>query len=186
MAACDLRVSREVLVLALGSESDLNRFAGKHGLSCEDVGSANRDGLVRAIDNGDQANAIGSGTADIRRWIANRLPIEPSSLSFAGHQGRRPPDLSGGAEATQWLELHANTHYEQQMGRWKQYPTAGPVLQFVERSKPLSNSRACHLTQTSRASTLRLASAKWSSYGLVGGDTPSTPTSHRAQVLLAF
>ena len=35
-AACELRVSREELVLALGSEADLDRFATKHDLSRSD------------------------------------------------------------------------------------------------------------------------------------------------------
>jgi hypothetical protein len=74
-AACDLHVSREELVLALGSESDLDRFAAKRGLSRSDAESAIRDGLVRAIDDGEQVDVVGSGTADVLRNIATRLPI---------------------------------------------------------------------------------------------------------------
>ena len=74
-AACDLHVSREELVLALGSESDLDRFAAKRSLSRSDAESAIRDGLVRAIDDGEQADAVDGGTADVLRGIATRLPI---------------------------------------------------------------------------------------------------------------
>ena len=74
-AACDLGVTREELVLALGSESDLDRFTEKHGVSRDEAESAIRDGLVRAIDDAEQADAIGGGTADVLRGIANRLPI---------------------------------------------------------------------------------------------------------------
>lgn len=74
-AACDLGVSREELVLALGSESDLDRFAERNGVSREDAESAIRDGLVRAIDDAERANAIGSSTAGVMRGIANRFPI---------------------------------------------------------------------------------------------------------------
>ena len=74
-AACDLGVSREELVLALGSESDLERFATQHGFSHDDAETAIRDGLVRATDHGEQANTISSDTADVLRGIATRLPI---------------------------------------------------------------------------------------------------------------
>lgn len=74
-AACDLGVSREELVLALGSESDLNRFADEHGVSHDEAESAVREGLVRAIDDAEHADAIGGGTAGVLRGIANRLPM---------------------------------------------------------------------------------------------------------------
>jgi hypothetical protein len=74
-AACDLGVSREELVLALGSESDLNRFADEHRVSHDEAESAVREGLVRAIDDAEHADAIGGGTAGVLRGIANRLPM---------------------------------------------------------------------------------------------------------------
>jgi hypothetical protein len=74
-AACDLGVSREELVLALGSEADLGRFADEHGVSREKAESAIRDGLVRAVDDAEQADAIGGGTAGVLRGIATRFPI---------------------------------------------------------------------------------------------------------------
>ena len=89
-AACDLGVSREELVLALGSESDLDRFAANHGLSRGDAESAIRDGLVRAIDDGEQANAIGSGTAGVLRGIATRLPIGLVLTVLRGATGLLP------------------------------------------------------------------------------------------------
>jgi hypothetical protein len=89
-AACDLGVSREELVLALGSESDLERFAAKNGISHADAESAIRDGLVRAIDDGEQADAIGSATADVLRGIANRLPIGLVLAVLRGASGLLP------------------------------------------------------------------------------------------------
>ena len=74
-AACDLGVTREELVLALGSESDLDRFAENHGLTREDAERAIREGLVRAIDDAERADAIGGGTAGAMRGIATRLPM---------------------------------------------------------------------------------------------------------------
>ena len=89
-AACELRVSREELVLALGSEADLDRFATQHGLSHGDAETAIRDGLVRAIDDGEQANALGSGTADVLRGIATRLPIRLVLAILRGASGLLP------------------------------------------------------------------------------------------------
>ena len=89
-AACDLGVSREELVLALGSGSDLDRFATKHGLSHDDAESAIRDGLVRAINDGEQANAIDSGTANVLRGIATRLPIGLVLAVLRGASGLLP------------------------------------------------------------------------------------------------
>ena len=89
-AACDLGVSREELVLALGNESDLDRFAAKHGLSRGDAESAIRDGLVRAIDDGQQANAISGDTGDVLRGIATRLPIGLVLAVLRGASGLLP------------------------------------------------------------------------------------------------
>ena len=74
-AACELGVSREELVLALGSESDLDRFAKKHQVSRDETESAIRRGLVRAVDDAEQADAIGGNTAGVLRGIADRLPM---------------------------------------------------------------------------------------------------------------
>jgi hypothetical protein len=74
-AACDLGVSREELVLALGSESDLNRFSDEHGLSHDEAEDAVRRGLVRAVDDAERADAIGGGTAGALRGIADHLPM---------------------------------------------------------------------------------------------------------------
>ena len=74
-AACDLGVSREELVLALGSESDLNRLAEKHDLSRDEAEGAVRRGLDRAVDDAEQADAIGGRTAAALRGIADHLPM---------------------------------------------------------------------------------------------------------------
>ena len=74
-AACDLGVSREELVLALGSQSDLDRFADKHGLSHDEAEDAVRQGLVRAVHDAERAGAIGGRTAGALRGIADHLPM---------------------------------------------------------------------------------------------------------------
>jgi len=83
-AACDLGVSREELVLALGSEDDLDRFSQKHDISRGDAESAVRAGLVRAIADAEQRGEIGGRTASILRQVATHLPM---SLVLEALQG---------------------------------------------------------------------------------------------------
>jgi hypothetical protein len=74
-AACALGASREELVLALRSTDTLDRFAAEHGFDEDDVEDAVRDGLVRAVDEAEAADALGSTTAGVLREAAERLPI---------------------------------------------------------------------------------------------------------------
>ena len=74
-AACTLHVPREDLVLALASGDDLSRFAREHHLSQDDAERAIRDGLVRAVDDAERADAIGGGLAGTLRSVARHLPI---------------------------------------------------------------------------------------------------------------
>jgi hypothetical protein len=74
-AACTLHVPREDLVLALASSDDLSRFAKKRHISQDDAERAIRDGLVRAVDDAEHADAIGGGVAGALRTVARHLPI---------------------------------------------------------------------------------------------------------------
>jgi hypothetical protein len=74
-AACELGVSREELVLALGSTADLDRFAEKHDVTRDEAETAIRAGLVRAVDDAEREGSIGGGTADVLRGVAKRLPM---------------------------------------------------------------------------------------------------------------
>ncbi len=74
-AACALGVPREDVVLALASRDDLARFAREHDLSDGDVQRAVRDGLLRAVDDAERADAIGAGLAGALRGVARLLPI---------------------------------------------------------------------------------------------------------------
>ena len=74
-AACELGVSREELLLALGSGSDIDAFSAKHDITRADTESAIREGLVSAVGDAEQANAIGGGTARLLRQISETLPI---------------------------------------------------------------------------------------------------------------
>jgi hypothetical protein len=75
-AACKLGVTREELLLALGSGKDLDRFAARHHVTREKSEQAIRQGLVRALDDAEQRGAIGGTTARLLRGIAERLPID--------------------------------------------------------------------------------------------------------------
>ena len=73
--ACELGASREELILALRSGDDLDAFADKHDISKDDVEDAVRAGIVRAVDDAEEAGAIGGSLAGVLRGAAERLPI---------------------------------------------------------------------------------------------------------------
>ena len=89
-AACELGVSREELVIALAGTSDLDRFAEDHGIARDDAETAIRDGLLRAIDDAETADAISGGTAGILSGIARRLPIGLVLAILRGSSGLLP------------------------------------------------------------------------------------------------
>jgi hypothetical protein len=74
-AACSLGASREELVLALRSTDALDDFASEHGLDEDEVEDAVRDGIVRSVDEAEDADVIGGTTATVLRGAAERLPF---------------------------------------------------------------------------------------------------------------
>ena len=74
-AACRIGVSREELVLALRSVDELDRLAAKEGKSRDELESALRDGLVRAVGQAEDENLIGGTTAGALRFAAEHLPL---------------------------------------------------------------------------------------------------------------
>lgn len=75
-AACELRVTRETLALALASEDARRRFAAEYGISDAKLEAAVRAGVVRAIDDAEHAGALGPLVADGLREVATRLPVD--------------------------------------------------------------------------------------------------------------
>jgi hypothetical protein len=75
-AACDLHVSREELVLALATDESRARFAREHGIDGDGLEQAVRRGLVRAVDDAEEARALGGWQADILRAAASRVPVD--------------------------------------------------------------------------------------------------------------
>jgi hypothetical protein len=68
-AACELHVSRETLVLALGTPEGRSEFANDPRLA-----AALRAGLIRAVDDAERAGAIPGIVADGLREVARNLP----------------------------------------------------------------------------------------------------------------
>lgn len=77
-AACELRVTRETLALALSSESSRERFAREYGISDAEMEAAVRAGVERAIDDAEDAGALSPLVAAGLREVASRLPVDES------------------------------------------------------------------------------------------------------------
>ena len=73
-AACELGVTREELVLAVRDESSLEAFAEEHGLTRADAEQLVEDGLERAIDDAEDADALPGFVASLMRRAAENLP----------------------------------------------------------------------------------------------------------------
>ena len=70
-AACELHVSRETLVLALGTAEGRSQFANDPRLA-----AALRAGLIRAVDDAERAGAIPGIVADGLRAAVENLPAD--------------------------------------------------------------------------------------------------------------
>jgi hypothetical protein len=75
-AACELRVSRETLALALSSEEARRRFASDYDVSDEEIEDAVRAGVQRAIDDAEAAGALSALPATVLRGVAAQLPVD--------------------------------------------------------------------------------------------------------------
>jgi AcrR family transcriptional regulator len=75
-AACELHVSREEMVLALANSESRERFAREHGISNERLEQLVREGLLRAIDDAEGADALSPTLADLLRGIARNVPVD--------------------------------------------------------------------------------------------------------------
>jgi len=75
-AACDLGVSREELAVALATEESRQRFADEHGIEDAELEAAVRAGVVRAIDDAEDAGAISPVIASGLRAVATRVPVD--------------------------------------------------------------------------------------------------------------
>jgi hypothetical protein len=74
-AACDLGATREEVVLALASENKRKALARDHNISQQRLEDLVRVGLLRAVDDAEEAGALGGTTADLLRGLVRRIPI---------------------------------------------------------------------------------------------------------------
>jgi hypothetical protein len=75
-AACELGVTREDVVLAFENRDELDRFARVHGVGDQELEELLRRGLVRAVDDAEQADALAPPVADGLRALVRRIPFE--------------------------------------------------------------------------------------------------------------
>jgi AcrR family transcriptional regulator len=75
-AACELDVSREEMVLALANPDSRAQFAREHGISNERLEQLVRDGLLRAIDDAEEADALDPTLAGLLRGIVSNIPVD--------------------------------------------------------------------------------------------------------------
>jgi hypothetical protein len=72
--ACELGVSREELVLALRSEEALDDFSEEQGLDRDELEQAITDGLVRAVDQAEEAGDLPGLVAPFVRRAVESVP----------------------------------------------------------------------------------------------------------------
>jgi hypothetical protein len=75
-AACKLGVTREALARALATPEAREHFKQKYGIDDEKLAKAVRAGLVRAIDDAEEAGALSSFLAGPLRETVRHIPLE--------------------------------------------------------------------------------------------------------------
>lgn len=75
-AACELGVSRETLARALATKEGRERFAEQYGIDDAKLAEAIRAGLVRAVDDAEEAGALPSFLAGPLRDTVEEIPLD--------------------------------------------------------------------------------------------------------------
>lgn len=75
-AACKLGVSRETLARALATPEARERFTERYGIDDEKLARAIRAGLVRAVDDAEEAGALSPLLAVPLRETLQRIPLD--------------------------------------------------------------------------------------------------------------
>jgi hypothetical protein len=75
-AACKLGVSRETLARALATPEGRERFAKRYGIDDEKLAEAIRAGLVRAVDDAEEAGALSPFIAAPLREAVEEIPLD--------------------------------------------------------------------------------------------------------------
>ncbi|HEX7244483.1 MAG TPA: hypothetical protein VF245_02830 [Solirubrobacterales bacterium] len=97
-AACELGVSRETLARALATPESRERFAERYGIGDAELARAIRAGLLRAVDDAEEANALPPLVAGPLREYLKSIPldqaielIENARTIFEGAEGLLGP-----------------------------------------------------------------------------------------------
>jgi len=75
-AACELGVSRETLARALATPRSRDRFTERYGISDARLAEAIRAGLLRAVDDAEEAGALNPLVGVPLREVLKRIPVE--------------------------------------------------------------------------------------------------------------
>lgn len=75
-AACQLGVSREALARALATPEGRERFKRRYGIDDEKLAKAIRAGLVRAVDDAEEAGALPPLVSGPLRSTVEQIPLE--------------------------------------------------------------------------------------------------------------
>lgn len=75
-AACELGVSREELAQALASPRTRERFTDRYGISEAELARAIRSGLLRAVNDAEEAGALSPLVAGPLRAALRQLPLD--------------------------------------------------------------------------------------------------------------
>ena len=75
-AACQLGVSRETLAQALATPEARERFSERYGIDDAKLARAIRAGLLRAIDDAEEAGALSSFLAGPLRGTVEEIPLD--------------------------------------------------------------------------------------------------------------
>lgn len=75
-AACELGVSRETLARALATPESRERFMRRYGIGDAELARAIRAGLVRAVDDAEEAGALSPLIAEPLRTTLREIPLE--------------------------------------------------------------------------------------------------------------
>jgi hypothetical protein len=86
-AACQLGVSRETLAQALATPEARERFAKRYGIDDEKLAKAIRAGLVRAVDDAEEAGALSPLIAVPLRQAVQRIPLDQAIEIINDAQG---------------------------------------------------------------------------------------------------
>jgi hypothetical protein len=86
-AACQLGVSREELAQALATPEARERFTKRYGIDDEKLVKAIRAGLVRAVDDAEEAGALSPLLAAPLRETLQRIPLDQAIEIINDAQG---------------------------------------------------------------------------------------------------